>query len=343
MRGRSWIYALITALTVAFLSCEEKVIRVDSRVTLRPPAGFDSVPYPVDNAPTALRIELGRRLFYDTRLSPNGSTSCASCHRLSLAMTDGRRTSVGLSGIAGTRNAPTLANVAWFPYFMMEGGVPSLEMQALAPLHDTLEMSLNFDRALFALNQDELLKQLALSAYQRSEIDPFVITHALAAFQRSIISGDSGYDKMKQGNRNAMNELALEGMELFFSSRTHCSTCHAGKLFTDFGFYNIGLDREYRDPGRIRVTFQDQDHGKFKTPTLRNVELTGPYMHDGRFQTLEEVIAFYNRGGDGNIHQDERIHPLQLTAHEQLALQEFLKSLTDWNFVQNAELLPLSP
>ncbi|MFM7731696.1 MAG: cytochrome-c peroxidase [Flavobacteriales bacterium] len=310
---------------------------------MRAPAGFDSVPYPIDNAPTHLRIELGRRLFYDTRLSLDGSTSCGSCHRLSLAMTDGKKTSVGLSGVSGKRNAPTLANVAWFPYFMMEGGVPSLEMQALAPLHDTLEMSLNFDHALTQLNSDPVMKALAQSAYQRGEIDPFVITHALAAFQRSIISGDSGYDKMKQGNRNAMSELALEGMELFFSDRTNCSACHSGHLFTDFGFYNIGLDREYDDPGRIRVTFQDKDHGKFKTPTLRNIELTGPYMHDGRFESLEEVIEFYNRGGEGNANQDERIHPLQLTAREQLALQEFLKSLTDWNFVQNAELLPLNP
>ena len=340
---RYWIILLLSSILFAFISCEQKEFRMDSSVVLRVPAGFDSVPYPPDNAPTRLSLELGRRLFYDTRLSSDGSTSCASCHRLSLAMTDGRKTSVGLSGLSGMRNAPTLANVAWAPYLMMEGGVPSLEMQALAPLHDTLEMGLNFDRALDALNADESMRDLSWAAYQRANIDPFVITHALAVFQRSIISGDSGYDRKKQGSTHAMSDQAIRGMDLFFSDRTQCSSCHSGVFFTDFGFYNIGLDEVYQDPGRILVTFREEDHGKFKTPTLRNIELTGPYMHDGRFSTLEEVIGFYNMGGEPHPYRDARVKPLHLTPDEQSDLVEFLKSLTDWNFVQNANLLPLSP
>ncbi|MDZ4824726.1 MAG: cytochrome c peroxidase [Flavobacteriales bacterium] len=314
----------------------------DETTNLKKPGHFPSIEFPEGNEPTKLRIELGRMLFYDNRLSADNSTNCSSCHVLSSAFTDGKKISAGLSSRSGKRNAPTLTNLAWMPYFMMEGGVPTLELQALAPLHDSLEMGFNMMLAIDKLRKDEKLVALARAAYQRDTIDPYVVTRALAAFQRSFISGDSRYDRFTfQDMKNQLNEQEILGMNLFFSDRTNCSTCHSGVFFSDFGFHNIGLYEFYTDNGRERVTYKLEDIGKFKTPTLRNVELTAPYMHDGSIATLEEVVEFYNSGGHPHANRDSLMQPLALNETEKKDIVAFLKSLTDWNFVQNKALLPL--
>lgn len=325
-----------------FISCGSNPQLKDNPIRIKKPAHFPAIEFPEGNDPTALRIELGRLLFYDARLSADNSTNCASCHVLSSAFTDGKRISTGLHGVSGKRNAPTLANLAWMPYFMMEGGVPTLELQALAPLHDSLEMGMNMMHAIDKLRSDPYLVQLTKAAYQRDTIDPYVVTRALAAFQRTLVSGDSRYDRYSfQNMKDQMNEHELAGMELFFSEKTNCSECHSGVFFTDFGFHNIGLYHEYTDRGRERVTHQKEDIGKFKTPTLRNIELTAPYMHDGSMVTLADVVEFYNRGERRHENQDRRITPLQLSETEKENLVAFLKSLTDWNFVQNRNFLPI--
>jgi cytochrome c peroxidase len=313
----------------------------DEPCKINEPVGFPLVEYPADNAPTKLRIELGRRLFYDNRLSDNQTLNCGSCHVLSAAFTDGRTTSPGSHGQEGLRNAPTLANVAWMKRFMMEGGVPTLETQALAPLHDSVEMGINMMRAVERLNGDPLVVELGRAAYGRDSIDPFVITRALACFQRTFMSGDSRYDRFVQGKKDQMKEQELRGMSIFFSEQTHCSECHSGVFFTDMDYHNIGLEEEYADEGKARATHREEDVGRFKTPTLRNIQLTAPYMHDGRMASLEEVIAFYNTGGNFHRNKDERVHPLGLTDEQQADLLAFLTTLTDWNFVQNKDLLPL--
>jgi cytochrome c peroxidase len=295
--------------------------------------------HPSDNAPTEARLELGRRLFYHTALSQNETTSCASCHVQSAAFTDGRVTSPGLNGLAGQRNTPTLANLGWSPYLMSEGGVPSLELQALAPLHEPLEMGMNMMVAVERLNQNEYLRQLNIRAYGRDSIDPYTITRALACFQRSLISGDSKYDQYKSGLVE-FSDKEHRGMELFFE--VGCATCHREPFFTDYGFYDIGLYTHSKDPGLVRKTHLKADSGKFKTPTLRNIALTGPYMHDGSMSSLEEVVAFYNEGGRGTPRQDKRIHALHLSEEDQQAMIAFLESLTDWNFLQNRTFTPLS-
>jgi cytochrome c peroxidase len=224
---------------------------------------------------------------------------------------------------------------------MMEGGVPTLETQALAPLHDSTEMSASMMPILARLNGDAYLKELARAAYDRDSIDAFVLTRALACFQRTLVSGDGRYDRFLQGRKDQLNEKELRGMELFFSAETHCSECHNGVFFTDMDYHNIGLEEKYADNGKARATHRDEDVGRFKTPTLRNIQLTAPYMHDGSMASLEEVIAFYNSGGKEHPNKDARIHPLGLSAAQQTDLLAFLTTLTDWNFVQNEDLLPL--
>ncbi|MFN0031415.1 MAG: cytochrome-c peroxidase [Flavobacteriales bacterium] len=331
----------VSFLMLACMACNNSPTLTDEPLRLRIPQGFAPMEIPADNQPTKLRVLLGRKLFYDVRLSAGQNVSCGTCHVASAAFTDGKKVNAGHSGEALDRNTPTIANMAWSPCFMMECGVPTLELQGLAPLHNSHEMATDMLPQLAILNEDEALRDLARAAYQRDSIDPFVVTRALASFQRTLISADSRYDRHTAGLPNQLNDVELLGMQLFFSEKTNCSSCHSGVLFTDFGLYNIGLYASDTDQGLMRKTHLEADHGKFKTPTLRNVELTAPYMHDGSLNTLQDVVAFYNTGGQEADNKDDRIRPLNLTQQEQAALVAFLNSLTDYNFVQNAQFLPL--
>ena len=330
---------------VFIAACSEPSLYVleDAPIKMNVPAGFPAVEYPSGNEPTRLRVELGRRLFYDNRLSSDYSMNCGSCHALSAAFTDGRTTSPGLHGIAGRRNAPTLVNLAWMKRLMMEGGVPTLETQALAPLHDSTEMAAGILPLIDRLNHDAYLLALTKAAYGRDSVDAYVVTRALACFQRTFFSGDGRYDRYKIGKKEELNESEVRGMQLFFSPQTHCSECHSGVFFTDMDYHNIGLETEYQDEGKARATHRDEDVGRFKTPTLRNIQLTAPYMHNGSMGSLEDVVQLYNNGGFAHRNKDSRIEPLGLTEQEQQDLISFLTTLTDWNFVQRKDLLPLIP
>lgn len=336
MRWRVLLMAL-----VLLQACQTPDLPPDSPAHIHIPVWFPDPVYPDDNMPTRYRVELGRRLFYSTSLSSDGTVSCGSCHVPSAAFTDGRRVSPGAHGRLGRRNAPTLANVAWNPCYMMECGVPTLELQALAPLADSAEMDRTFSEIFRQLEEDPLISRLSRAAYGRAP-DAFVITRALACFQRTFVSGDSGYDRYRFGGRaDQLSPEAVRGMELFFSDRLACARCHPAPFFTDFDFHNIGLYARYDDTGRERVTYNPEDSGKFRTPTLRNIALTAPYMHDGSLESLEDVVTFYSEGGVGHRIQDPAIRPLNLTGAEQRDLVAFLHSLTDWNFVQNHTFLPL--
>jgi cytochrome c peroxidase len=339
MPRRLWWSSFLFVFGVIGCTTPPTTTKQDRPVHFRIPSHLPPMVHPTDNEPTEARLEFGRRLFYHTALSQNETNSCASCHVQSAAFTDGRVTSPGLNGDAGVRNTPTLANLAWSPYLMSEGGVPSLELQALAPLHEPLEMGMNMMIAVDRLNQDAYLRTLNQRAYGRDSIDPFTITRALACFQRSLISGDSKYDQYKMGAAELTAKEA-KGLALFFE--VGCANCHREPFFTDYGFYNIGLYSVSTDPGLERKTHIKSDSGKFKTPTLRNIAVTGPYMHDGSMSSLEEVIAFYNAGGTGARLQDERIRALHLSAEDEEALIAFLETLTDWNFLQNQQFTPLS-
>ena len=300
------------------------------------PPGFPPLPEPEDNGFTSARWELGKRLFYDPVMSVDSSISCASCHDPALAFTDGRAVSLGVENRMGRRNAPSLANVAYHPYFTREGGVPTLEMQILVPIQEHEEFDFNIVLLAKKLANDSTYVQMANEAYGRQP-DPFVITRSLACFERSLLSGNSPYDQYlhQTTEQHTMTAAALRGMELFFSEQAKCSQCHGGFDFTDYRFANNGLYADYADPGRFRLTSNEADRAMFKVPGLRNVALTAPYMHDGSIATLEGVIAHYNSGGQEHPNKSELIRPLGLQADEVQDLVAFLESLTDESFIEN--------
>lgn len=299
------------------------------------PAGFPAIDFPEDNTFTQARWELGKRLFYDPVMSEDGSISCASCHKPGLAFSDQIAVSLGVDDRLGTRNAPSLANVAYHPYLLREGGVPTLEMQVLVPIQEHNEFDFNIVLLAERLNADTSYMMMAMEAYNRSP-DAFVITRALACFERSLLSGNSPYDQYTQKNISAaMTDAQIRGMSLFFSDRTNCSTCHSGFNFTNYAFENNGLYLQYADQGKMRLTLKEEDRALFKVPGLRNIEMTGPYMHDGSFQTLQHVIDHYQSGGKDHPHKNQILKALDLTPSEQKDLIEFLKSLTDDTFLTN--------
>ncbi len=302
---------------------------------------FPPIPFPEDNYPTECRVELGKKLFHDPQLSADGQTSCASCHALTGAFTDGQSVAVGHDQQQGMRNTPTLFNVGWQPYLMAEGGVKSLEQQALAPLLSTHEMFNSSQGLPTAILKNECYQTLSQKAYNR-DLDFYTLVRALACYERSLISYDTPFDQAYYFKKRRMSPEAGRGWQLFQSDKLACIQCHSLPFFTDYQFYSIGV-ADSTDLGKERESYHIENRYQFKTPTLRNIELTGPYMHNGSLRTLEDVVEFYNRGGDWHPkQQDHRIRPLGLTPQEKLDLVSFLESLTDWNAVQNHSFLPLN-
>lgn len=335
-----------SAVILILLSCSKS----DETAALNPqqevasnliiPVGFPEMNFPENNQYSTERWELGKKLFYEKRLSIDNSISCGSCHAPSLSFSDSVAFSRGANNTIGTRNAPSLANVGYQPYFMREGAVPTLEMQVLVPIQEQNEFAHNILKISELLMTDSIYSSMSRAAYQR-ELDPFVITRALSVFERTIISGSSAYDRYQyQRDLAALNQNEKRGMELFFSERTNCSTCHSGFNFTNYSFENNGLDSIYTDPGRSRLTGLASDVAKFKVPSLRNVSLTAPYMHNGRFNSLIEVVEHYNSGGENHMNKSNLITPLQLSVQEKSDLVAFLQSLTDENFVKDERWNP---
>lgn len=297
------------------------------------PKGFPDITFPEDNKFTKERWLLGKKLFFDKSLSLDSSISCSSCHQPVLAFSDSIALSLGVKNLKGSQNAPTLANVAYHPYYTRLGGVSTLEKQILVPIQEHNEFNFNIIEIAKRLQANREYLQLSKKGYNR-ELDYYVITRAIANFERSLISGDSKYDRYKQGLVK-LNESETKGMNLFFSKKTNCSVCHSGFNFTNYTFENNGLYETYKDVGRKRLTEKDEDLEKFKVPTLRNIELTAPYMHDGSIKTISEVIKHYNSGGKPNKQKSNIIKPLELTEEEQENLVQFLNTLTDRKFCNN--------
>lgn len=329
--------ALITCfLLVILTSCQEESHKINSLPNLMDiPPGFPDVVFPADNAFTEDRWALGKKLFFDPIMSVDSSISCASCHDPRMAFADDEAVSPGVEGRKGVRNSPSLANVAYHPYFMREGGVPTLEMQVLVPVQEHEEFDFNIVLLSERLRKDSVYMGLAHLAYGRDP-DPFVITRAIACFERSLLSGNSRFDQLNyQHQADALSAEELRGMNLFFSDKTSCSSCHGGFNFTNYSFRNNGLYQEYADEGRQILTREERDNGKFKVPGLRNVALTAPYMHDGSLMTLMEVIEHYQSGGFDHQSKDSLIRPLDLTEQEMRELEAFLLTLTDRQFINN--------
>ena len=278
------------------------------------PLGLDIyMPVPEDNPLTREKVALGRRLFFDRRLSLDRTLSCASCHHPKRAFTDGRAVAVGVLGRKGTRSAPTLVNRGYGASHFWDGRAPTLEKQVLEPILSAKELNMTFEEVA-----------------ARVGMGPEDVSRALASYVRSIRSGDSSFDRYLHGDRNALSEQQRRGLNLF-RGKANCSACHVGPNFTDEGFHNTGVawrDRVLLDAGRFTVTAKPVDRGAFKTPTLREVARTAPYMHDGSLATLEQVIDHYDRGGNPNPALDPDLRPLRLNPEEKQALIAFLRSLS---------------
>lgn len=288
------------------------------------------ISYPDDNTFSPERYALGKALFFDPRFSADGLVSCASCHQPHMYFADDKPVSPGSNEAPGTRNVPSLVNIAFHPYFTREGGVPTLEMHVLVPIQEHNEFNNNILLIADLLNQDSLLRNMSLLAYNQ-EITPYTITRSLANFQRQLISNNAPYDRALRG-QTQLTTAQERGRQLFFSSSTGCVDCHGGFNFTNYQIVNNGLYSQYNDPGLARLTGLAADSGKFKVPSLRNIAQTAPFMHDGSLANLEEVIDHYNSGGKPHPSKDNRIKPLNLSEQNKADLIAFLESLTDDTF-----------
>ena len=285
---------------------------------------------PQNNPMSERKIALGRALFFDKQLSIDGTVSCATCHDPASAFASGEAVAIGVRGQKGTRNAPTLLNSVSSKTYFWDGRVTTLEEQAKHPLLNPSEMGMKNEAALVGrLSDIDEYRKSFHRVFPREGITIDTIAIAIAAFERTLVSDNSPFDRFIRGDRDAISAAQKRGWELF-KGKAGCIECHsfssASPFFTDFKFYNTGIG--FTELGRYLVTKDSKDIGAFKTPTLRDVELTGPYMHNGSIKTLLDVVRFYNQGGEKNSNLDKKLHPLNLTDEEMSELVEFMRALT---------------
>lgn len=298
------------------------------------PLGLPPIPWPENNPYSKKKAELGRLLYFDKRLSTDGTISCATCHSVRRAFTDHRRIALGIVGRIGSRHSPTVLNSAYQKLLFWDGRAASLEDQAKGPIGNPKEMTLidNVHEAHLQCRS----RVRGISGYlslfkevfgeENCTIDD--IAKAIATFERTVLSGNSAFDRYQAGDKSAMSEEQIRGYQLY--KRTGCINCHGGPNFEDGRFLNIGIgmDAEHPDLGRYLITKEDKDWGAFKVPTLREVENTYPYMHNGSLQTLEDVVEYYDKGGIPNRNLHPLMRPLHLSEEDKRALVSFMKALS---------------
>ena len=292
---------------------------------------------PSDNPSAEAKIALGKALFFDKRLSINETVSCASCHDPKLAFTDQKQVSEGVFGRKTTRNSPSILNAGFLPTVMFDGHLETLEKQVIVPIQEHTEMAMEMLTLIKKLRAIPEYQAAAKEIFQR-DFDPFVLTRSIAAFERSLISMNSRFDHYYyQKKKNALTQMEIKGWKLF-SEKLYCIKCHPAPYFTTYKTENNGLYANYEleeDKGRFRINNDSNDIGFFKIPSLRNIELTYPYMHDGSLKTIEEVIYHYMNGGKKDKRQSKLIVPFKLKNKEVLELKAFLNALTDTLYLKN--------
>lgn len=292
------------------------------------PLGLPPLPIPEDNPMTAEKVELGKMLYFDKRLSKDGTISCATCHDPLMAWTEHKPTSTGIGAQVGGANSPTVINSAYATTQFWDGRAKTLEEQALGPIENPIEMGHSLPEMIATLNGLEGYKQHFQNVFG-TEVTKEGIAQAIAAFERTVLSGNSPYDKFTAGDENALNEAQKRGLELF--NKVGCADCHTPPLFSSYDFYNAGVSIEKNELGRKAVTNDDADLGAFRVPMLREVASTGPYFHDGSGATLEDAVALMAGGGKDNPNLSEMLKSVRdakLTEENRKDLVEFLKALS---------------
>ena len=356
-RTNKYISFIFLSLSL-YISCSSETNEEEQEETYQPVAVSVQIPtlfeqslidplIPADNPLTEEGIALGKKLFFDPILSSDNSISCATCHNPSNAFSDTSEFSQGINNQLGTRNAMPLFNLAWNfdELFAWDGKEFSLENQALEPVINETEMHNNWITVAEKLQNDSEYPNLFEKAFGSSQIDSSLVTKAIAQFERTLISGNSKFDQYLLGETE-LTESELNGFDIYLrEDKGDCFHCHGtgtNPLWTNNDFHNNGLDETFTDLGLGAITGDPNDNGKFKTPSLRNLEFTAPYMHDGRFQTLEEVIDHYSEG----LKSSSTIDPLmkqvaqggaQLSEQEKSDLKEFLLTLSDYDFINNPD------
>lgn len=349
------LFAISAMLVLAVVACKKDVVEVPV-VNCNPapyelvyPAHLPKPTIPADNPMTAAGVLLGKHLFYEKRLSGNNTMSCASCHLQEANFSEYQQFSVGIDGISGTRNAMPIMNLAWQQHFFWDGRINSLEAQALLPIEDPIEMHETWPNALDKILADPLYEKLFKDAFCDVKINKFHAAKAIAQFERTLISANSKFDRVVFGGTATFTALEQYGYNMFMSEEGDCFHCHGdfntNNIFGAFGalqFSNNGIDSVLTpNTGLELVTGLPQDRGKFKIPSVRNSEFSFPYMHDGRFFSLEDVVEHYNMGGHITATIDPNMEFAGIghnwTPYQKSALVAFLKTLSDIEFLENPQ------
>lgn len=327
------IFYFLLLLIVSFVLFFIFVGNADKEEIFTAPLGLPPVPFPKDNPYSKAKAELGKRLYFDTCLSANKEISCATCHAVTHAYADPKQVSEGILGRKGTRHAPTVINAAYNRLQFWDGRAKTLEEQAKGPIANPNEMTLfhdskiSYEECQKRVRENPVYLQMFVDVFGNDECSVDDIVKAIATFERTVLSGNSPYDRYKAGDKTAMSEEQIEGYQVF--KKAGCGNCHFEPLFTDGRFLNIGVGMKAEKPdlGRYDITKNEKDYGAFKVPTLRETAKSPPYMHDGSHQTLEEVIEYYDVGGNPNKNLHPLMKPLHLSEKEKQALKAFLEAL----------------
>lgn len=295
-----------------------------------------TIEFPADNPWSDASGELGSSLFFEVLMSKDTSISCQSCHLITEGFADHLALGEGVFGRKVTRNTPTIMNIGFHPYIMRDGKFATLEDQVLGPIKDHREFDMTPEEVVKRLKTVSYYNELSQKAYGE-ELSIEIVKKSLANFQRMMISDNARFDHYMRGDREALSSSEKRGWKLFQSDELSCIECHGGYDFTNYSFQNNGLFKVYEDSGRALITHMPQDIGRFKVPTLRNIEITYPYMADGSIKTLEEVVEHYASGGKKHKNQSKLLRGFDLTASEKTDLINFLKSLTDERFLKEEE------
>lgn len=332
-----WLLVLLISFSFTLHSCKKdnQEQQQTQFIGFVAPDNFPPPAYNFKGNPvTEAGFELGRKLFYDPILSVDNTISCGSCHAQVHGFADhGHRFSTGIKDREGTRNSPALSNLAWYPSFMWDGGINHIEIMPIAPITEPNEMGETLNNVITKLNNNGEYPSLFKNAFGVEKVDAQKLLFALTQFMGSMVSSNSKYDKYIRNDVNLATD-ELNGLKLF---RQHCENCHKEPLLTDFSFRNNGVGITEGDSGRQRITLDPNDKGKFKVPSLRNVALTYPYMHDGSIYSLEDVLDHYSEGITPSPTLDPSLqNGISLSQKEKTQLISFLKTLTDFTYISDS-------